>query len=96
MKVKDKVFGEDGFRIREMSREQIAVEISLSVDKVCDNLIERGLAQHRDEARILVARALDSIGGTVRIGTVAKSLLDKGHIGFCYDNGAYKNVNFDE
>ena len=56
------------------------------------------VAQHRDEARILLAHALSNPIVLREIEKQAKSLIDKGIIGFGYEqpNHYYKNVNFDE
>lgn len=97
MLVKEKVIGTDRYDIQEMDREKVDRKLASELNNMCDHLISQGLAQHRDEARVLIARVLNTVSVSNSITSACNHHVNFKLIGFGgYENSQfYKNVNFD-
>ena len=96
MKLREKSIATGEYVECDMNREIIDRRLITETNTVCNFLIEEGLAQHRDEARILIANALENHSVRKEIARLAKHRLEHKHIGFEYEeNQFYKNVNID-
>lgn len=96
MKLREKSIATGDYIECEMNREMIDRRLATELITVCNYLIQEGHAQHRDEARILIANALESYSVRKEIARLAKHRIDHKHIGFGYEeNPYYKNVNID-
>ncbi|MCC2248958.1 hypothetical protein JUJ52_03165 [Virgibacillus sp. AGTR] len=97
MKVKRKNLLLNDCTIEDTTRKSIDRTLTSEINSMCNVLISEGLAQHRDEARILIANALENHAVQEEIIRITKHRIDHGHIGFggYEDSPFYRNVNFD-
>lgn len=94
--LKEKNVLEQTVQIKEMDRKSIDNRLSGALNRMCNILITEGIAQHRDEARLLIEDALKTPRIQAEIIKLAAYRIKMGHIGFKYkESSDYKNVNFD-
>ncbi|MNW50763.1 hypothetical protein D3C74_282230 [compost metagenome] len=77
---------------KELSRSEIDSMANSVVLDLCNILLNEGIVEHRDEARVLLHEIFKNRSDIDQIvADKAKNLLESGRVKFIYDNGYYSN-----